>query len=190
MTRKVHYQGEHWRRAARLVVCGCIVPLAPGLVRPRPIEQMLAGVVLVAAMFLLAEWPLARRVGFSIAPEALTMHTMLGWRRLRWDEIDHFAWQRWRGSTEGFYAFAADGRRTLIPSLQRGMPGWRGRYLGSSRVRTRDGRLGDALEVLEAALDASHGSSVHGPSRQPEVTISPSASTTGTPRSSAGETGS
>jgi hypothetical protein len=167
MTGGTRYQGEHWRRVARLVAGVWIaIVLGPGLVRPRPIEQMLAGVVFVAVLLLLAEWPLARRLGFTVAPEGLTLHTALGRRRLRWDEIDHFAWQQ-RRAFQCLYALAPDGRRTLIPTLQRGAPGWRGRFLGSSRVRARDGRLADALEVLETALDAARRS----PARAEAVAI-------------------
>ena len=153
---RIHYQGEHSRRLARLVVAlWVVIVLWPALVTPRPVEQFAWTAVVIAGIFLVFEWLLARRMGVTVRPEGLTLHTALGWRRLPWSRIDHFAWRRWKGKTQCLYAITPEGKRIQIPTVQRGTAdGWHGKFFGSQRLLARDGRRVDALGTLNSAMAA------------------------------------
>lgn len=161
MTNKQRFQGEHWPRAARMIAGVWIAAvLGPGLARPRPVGQMLAGALLAVILLLLSELLVARRMGFTIAADGLTLHGLLGRRRLAWTDLQSFAWRR-RRAFELLYAVTTSGRYVEIPSMQRGLSGWRARYLGSSRARPRDRRIGraDAFELLQDALAEARAAS-------------------------------
>jgi hypothetical protein len=152
---RVHYQGEHSRRVARVVVVIWIVMLLwPALTTPRPVEDLLRTVVVVAVVLLVGEWLLARRMGVTVRPDGVTLHTVLGWRRLPWNRIDHFEWQIWsRPQTEWLWAITPEGKRILISTVQRPVTrGWASRFFASTRLVRRDGLRVDGLETLTRAL--------------------------------------
>jgi hypothetical protein len=93
-------------------------------------------------------------MGVTVRPEGLKLHTVLAWQRLPWSRIDHFEWQQWSWpQAEWLWAITPDGRRVLIPTVQRAATdGKVTAFFTSERLRTRDGRIVDALEALTAAL--------------------------------------
>ena len=140
-----------------IVLCGVIVWVTSLAYDWHSFSLCVRASVSVLLLGLVSDVAIARRRGFSIDADGLTLHYAFYRRRLRWAEVESFEWRRRITSTMMTYlCVRTRNRRFWIPSASCAENTWMGRgaarYLSSPNVRRRAGREQDALRLLNDAL--------------------------------------
>lgn len=161
------WQGAHWRRFCRSLI-GVILLLAIGLswLRTSPSSSQIVGALVFAAMvFALSDWIFARRMGFELAVQGLTLCGPLRQIHIPWSDLQGLHWaeaQRGLSKTKFLYAETTQRKPKRIPRgtpirvptvsfADSHLPNDRllGPILTSPNVRSPDGREVDVCDLLE-----------------------------------------
>ncbi len=158
------YQGLHWRRVAR---CGMAIVL--GILYAHAVVVILGGestekVLRTIAIFIvviaICDWWFARRMGFALDQDGLTLRYSYKKVCVSWSQIQGFQWKKKRTSrTEFLWAEIADGNIVRIPTVGRVSRALLlAPFLTSTDIRSTTGEVLDAMATLEHALKAAKNS--------------------------------
>ena len=163
------WQGAHWRRFCRGLI-GSILLLAIGLSWLRTslsAAQMGGALAFAAIVFALGDWIFARRMGFDLGAQGLTLQGPLRQVRIRWVDLQGLHWaEARRGLTKTKFLYVETTQQSprRIPSdspirvptvsfADSNPPNDRllGPILTSPNVRAPDGREVDVFDLFERA---------------------------------------
>lgn len=161
------WQGAHWRRFCRGLI-GFILLLAIGLswLRASPsAAQVGGGLAFAAIVFALSDWMFARRMGFELRAQDLTLQGPLREIRIPWSDLQGLHWteaRRGLSRTKFLYVETTQRSPKRIPSdspiriptvsfADSNLPNDRflGPILTSRNVRAPDGREVDVFDLFE-----------------------------------------
>jgi hypothetical protein len=163
------WQGARWRRLCRvltgfllLVVVGC------SWLRNAPSgSQAVGGLIVIALVFALSEWLFARRMGFEIGRDGVTLRGAISRVFVPWSQVDGLHWKarRFISRTEFLYLETDQPKPRRVPAgaplriptitcaTRSNLPNDRllGPFLSSPNIRAADGTEADPVDVLESA---------------------------------------
>jgi hypothetical protein len=163
------WQGAHWRRLCRALT-GFLLLVAIGYswLRDAPSgSQATIGLVVVVLVFGLSEWLFARRMGFEIGPDGVTLRGAVSRVFVPWSRMDGLHWEARQilNRTEYLYVETDQPEPRRVPArapiriptvscaTRSNLPSDRllGPLLSSPNIRAADGTEADPIDVLERA---------------------------------------
>lgn len=167
------WQGAHWRRLCRALT-GFLLLVVVGVswLRTAPSgSQVVGGLVVVALVFALSEWLFARRMGFEVGRDGVTLRGVVSRVFVPWSQVDGLHWKarRFISRTEFLYVETDQPEPRRVPAdaplriptvtcaTRSSLPNDRvlGPLLSSPNVRGADGTEADAMVLLEGARAAN-----------------------------------
>lgn len=167
------WQGARWRRLSRgLTGSVVLVAVAYSWLSDSPSgSQVAVGLPVVALVLALSEWLFARRMGFEIGADGVTLRGAVSQVFIPWSRVRGVRWEQARrlvSKTEHLYIDADHPEPRRVPAdasiriptvacaTRSSLPNDRllGPLLSSPKVRAADGTEADAMEVLEGAWSA------------------------------------
>lgn len=163
------WQGAHWRRLCRALT-GFLLLVVVGYswLRNAPsVSQVAVGLVVVVLVFGLSEWLFARRMGFEIGRDGVTLCGAISRVFVPWSQVDGLHWEarRFISRTEFLYIETDQPKPRRVPAdaplriptitcaTRSALPNDRllGPLLSSPNIRAADGTEADPIDVLERA---------------------------------------